>query len=262
METPLTEQPEQKKENAFAVYFYQLLAGITVVIFLALVLSGYGYQWGIWSLSFAFAVLRISVYMLMVTGVIALLAFLASLKFFSKKSFMALSLVALMLSIATTSFALYWNYQGDSNPFLHDITTDTVNPPEFNAVLPARQNAPNPPEYAGEEVASLQKEAFPDLITIYLDAPFSRVYDEALALIGSRGWKMAGADRENGTIEATEKLPWFGFRDDVVIRLRDADGRTVVDMRSKSRVGGTDLGVNARRVKDFLSDLKSEVRSN
>jgi uncharacterized protein (DUF1499 family) len=142
-----------------------------------------------------------------------------------------------------------------SLPYIHDITTDMENPPEFVAVLPLRAEAPNPPGYAGEEVAAQQREAYPEIRPLRLDLPPARAFEQALATARDKGWEIVAAVPEDGRIEATDTTFWFGFKDDVVIRIAPENGGSVVDMRSKSRVGRSDVGANARRIHSFLATL-------
>ncbi|MCC5933875.1 MAG: DUF1499 domain-containing protein [Balneolales bacterium] len=254
------ENPEaEPKSSAFSSWYFSTLFGLTALTALAFAFSGYGYNWGIWGLSTAFAVLRISGYMLIVFGIAGLLSLYFANRSRSRGLHLSYTLLTVLLSVTAVSIALYWQAQVNNNPFLHEVSTDTQNPPAFDAILPLRADAPNPPEFGGDAVAMLQRAAFPDLITIYLPHPKQRVYDEAVSLIGARGWDLVAGNYETGLIEATEKLPWFGFKDDVVIRLVSDNGRTVFDMRSKSRIGGTDLGVNAKRVQRFMADLKDNL---
>ncbi|MDP6952892.1 MAG: DUF1499 domain-containing protein, partial [Alphaproteobacteria bacterium] len=82
------------------------------------------------------------------------------------------------------------------------------------------------------------------------------VFDKALALIESEGWELVASVPEEGRIEATAKTPYFKFRDDVVLRIAAAGTGTKVDMRSASRVGRSDVGVNAERIAGFLGRLR------
>jgi uncharacterized protein (DUF1499 family) len=78
-----------------------------------------------------------------------------------------------------------------------------------------------------------------------------------LALQAARdmGWEIVDADPVEGRIEATDRTLWFGFADDVVIRLATTDSGTRLDVRSKSRIGGSDVGANARRIRRYLARL-------
>ena len=141
-------------------------------------------------------------------------------------------------------------------PPINDISTDTVNPPAFVAIVPLRTDAAN---YPGEEFARLQREHFPGLVTLTINKPFDEVFTAAEQIVRATGWDIVSADRDAGRIEATARTPWIRFEDDVVIRLVATGPATRVDMRSKSRLGRGDMGVNARRISDFLERLESQL---
>jgi len=144
-------------------------------------------------------------------------------------------------------------------PPIHDITTDTVNPPRFEAILALRADAPNPPEYAGGEVARQQQQAYPDITTLTIQSPPDEVFAAAEQVARDLGWDIVAADRAAGRIEATDTTTWFRFKDDVVVRLTARDTGTDVDVRSESRVGRSDMGANAARIRIFLQQLKARV---
>jgi hypothetical protein len=260
--TSKTSQKPGGKEPArpFSRVYFKLLLFISVLLFVAFGLSGYLYQLNVLGLGGAMSLLRYSAYAAMGVGIIGVISLFFAARSRFKKRHLFYSMMAVVLCGFVSGVALYWSYQADNHPFLHDISTDTENPPEFDVIDGLRADAPNPPEYPGEEAAEIQREGYPDIITTYMAYDRSVVFHEALALIESRGWSLAQADEEEGIIEATETLPWFGFKDDVVIRLQAERGRTIFDMRSKSRVGGTDLGVNAKRITTFIEDLRMRLR--
>jgi len=140
-------------------------------------------------------------------------------------------------------------------PPIHDISTDTASPPEFVAVVELRGPTDNPPEYSGDETARLQLEAYPDIETIVLLDPPSFVFETALEVAEDMGWEIVASNANEGRIEATATTPWVGFKDDVVIRIRADGPETRVDVRSKSRVGRGDMGVNAKRIRAFRDRL-------
>jgi hypothetical protein len=140
-------------------------------------------------------------------------------------------------------------------PPIHDISTDTDNPPAFVAIIPLRADAPNPAEYAGAEAARQQQAAFPELVTLSLPLPVSAVFPQAEQAVNEMGWEIVSADKNAGRIEATATTNWFRFKDDVVIRLRPSGTATAVDVRSKSRVGQGDMGANAARIRVYLDKL-------
>ncbi len=141
-------------------------------------------------------------------------------------------------------------------PRIHDITTDTAHPPEFVATLPLRAGAPNPPGYDGKEVAELQRKAYPDIRPLELPVPPQQAFSKALAAAEAMGWEIVAQDPAAGRIEAVATTLWFDFKDDVVIRVAEAGRGSRIDIRSKSRVGRSDIGTNARRIRAYLERLK------
>lgn len=144
-------------------------------------------------------------------------------------------------------------------PAIHDISTDLQDPPAFDAVVPLRAGAANPPEYDGPGVAALQRAAYPDLLPLVLSGDPAETLQAAARVAEAEGWRVHIVSPQSGRLEATAATPWFGFADDVVVRVRAVDGGTRVDVRSKSRVGRSDLGTNARRIAQFLRDLRVEA---
>ena len=157
--------------------------------------------------------------------------------------------------------ASYVPGEGENVPPIHDISTDTVNPPDFVAVLPLRADAPNTTVYGGsddmtpERLAELQTGAYPDITTVTLsDAP-DIVFERALAAVDRLGWELVAQVPAEGRIEATDTTFWYRFKDDVVIRIQPAGNGTTIDARSVSRVGRGDAGTNARRLRAFFETL-------
>jgi hypothetical protein len=115
---------------------------------------------------------------------------------------------------------------------------------------------PNALEYR-EDVATEQRAGYPDLGPVFLAEPTAQAYQRAVALVRERGWDIVAADEPGRRIEATDTTFWFGFKDDVAIRVSALpDGGSRVDVRSVSRVGRSDVGTNARRIRAFLEDLE------
>ena len=142
-------------------------------------------------------------------------------------------------------------------PAIHDITTDTIQPPPFLAILPLRAGALNPADYGGPDVAAKQQQAYPDIGPLLLNVPPGRAFDRALAAAKAMGWELVASDPAGGRIEATDTTFWFGFKDDVVVRVTPQPTGSRVDVRSLSRVGGGDIGANAARVRAFLAAVKA-----
>lgn len=238
--------------------YARIILYLSIAATVVFVASGYGYQWDIWSLGFGFTLMRYSAYAAIGLAIASLLSIWFLRK--SRARAIAYAVMAFLFTGIVSGTALYWQYRAISVPPIHDITTDFENPPEFVAMVRLRADAPNPPEYAGDQSAMAQRTAYPDVEPLILSSDVQEVMDAAVMLVTQRNWQMAAVNRNEGRIEATEKLPWFGFKDDVVLRFTELeDGRTQVDMRSKSRIGRGDVGVNARRIEQFLKDLDRNV---
>lgn len=240
------------KRGLARIFFY-----LSILVTAVFILSGYGYQWGLWELGTGFTLLRYGAY-----AAVGLLVVQTIFFFFMKDSGIkvkAMVLVGFLLTLGVTATGVYWQYKAQGSPPIHDITTDIDSPPEFVAMVRLRRDASNPPEYAGEETARQQREAYPHIQPLVVNVGKQEVIDEIVHLIANRGWDMVSINRQDGRVEATEKLPWFGFKDDVVLRIGETDEGTRIDMRSKSRIGRGDIGVNADRIGRFLSDLENRV---
>lgn len=236
--------------------FARILLYLSLATAFLFILSGYGYQWGLWSLGFGFTILRYSAYAAIGLTVVNL----GSLWFYRKSKSRSITylIISIVMTVLVAGAAIFWQQKAQSVPPIHDITTDIENPPEFVAISRLRADAPNPPEYAGDETAAAQREAYPHIAPLYLEAELQEVMDHAVMILINREWDLVAINRNEGRIEATEKLAWFGFRDDVVLRFTEENGMTRVDMRSKSRIGRGDVGVNAKRIEKFLNDLKRD----
>lgn len=140
-------------------------------------------------------------------------------------------------------------------PAIHDITTDTDDPPLFTAAEQQRGTGANSLEISAETLEQ-QRAAYPDLETLVVDMPIDDAFDRALAVAGDLGWEVYHRDRNAGVIEAVDTTAIMAFRDDVVIRLRTNAEGTLVDLRSVSRVGIGDLGANAKRIRRFLDAFR------
>ena len=145
-------------------------------------------------------------------------------------------------------------------PAIHDITTDIDDPPAFVTIARVRVAAQNSVEYDGPETAALQRETYPDIRTVVFDYGANEVFNAALRALDELGWRVVEASSEEGRIEATVSSRWFALKDDVVMRLRPAaGGMTEFDMRSKSRIGVSDAGANARHIRRFIAEMNDEL---
>jgi len=140
-------------------------------------------------------------------------------------------------------------------PPIHDITTDTANPPRFVDILPLRKGSPNPAEYQDGGVSQQQRTAYPDIQPATMAEPADAAFKRALDAARGMGWQIVAAVPEEKRIEATDTTTWFGFEDDIVVRVTPIDRGSRVDVRSVSRLGQGDLGKNAARIRAYLQRL-------
>lgn len=238
-----------------------LAAGLALTLAggLMAALAGLGHRWGWWEFTTGFAVLRWGIYA-SIAGLAASVTALVSAALMKRPRLFVATLPAIAIGLAVLSVPLNQLRLARNVPAIHDISTDLEDPPAFVALREERQASPNGVDHPGEETARQQRDAYPEVAPLHVAAEPSTVFAEAEAVARDLGWRIVEADPAEGRIEAVDRTLWFGFRDDVVIRITEADdGRTQVDIRSASRVGQSDLGVNARRVEDFMARLQERL---
>ena len=230
---------------------------LSIIALVLLLIGGPGYRMGLWGLGFG---LRDTMRYALFSGAAGALLAIIFLVIPRTRAGQTVPLVAaLVLGLCVAAVPVYVRSTVESLPFIHDITTDTANPPEFVDVKPLRADAPNPPEYAGDEVATQQAEAYPDIQTLETGMEAEALVKLAEDTAREQGWEIVSAVTEDGRIEATDTTLWYGFKDDIVIRVRAVEGGSILDIRSKSRVGGSDLGKNASRIRGYLDDLRDHL---
>ena len=226
--------------------------------FLLVALPGPLYKYGVVDLGTAFTGFKFGVF----AGIATLILLVLQILFKRKTVTFGSTIMALLLSTIAIAIPLSMLNKGKSVPPIHDISTDLVNPPEFVAIAPLRAaplraDAPNPVEYAGVEVATQQRAAYPELQTLHYPQSKSKLVEATKQAINNLGWQLVNIDADQGIIEATDRTMWFGFKDDVIVRITDNGSRRLVDIRSKSRVEGSNLGKNAERIHGFIEELDS-----
>lgn len=222
----------------------RLAIGAALVALAMLALSGPFTRFDVWSYRTGLTVFRWSTY---VGIAAALLAVVALLLPSVRARGVALPLIALVLGVASLYPPMAFLKQARAVPPINDITTDTENPPRYMTATRA---------YPGAEFARQQRAAYPDIVPQLLPMPPRDAFARALKAAEAMGWEVVGRDAAAGTIEAVDTTKWFGFKDDIAIRVSAADAGSRLDVRSKSRVGRSDLGTNAQRIRAYLQQLK------
>ncbi len=174
-----------------------------------------------------------------------------------RRGFLA-AVLAIVVGVGAAWSPFMWFLHARSVPRINDVTTDTADPPALVQTLQMRRDAATPPGY-NKDFAVLQHEAYPDIHTIDLKVPPAEAFKRVDKVAVAMDWDVVARAPTDGRLEAIDTTKWFGFHDDIVVRIRpDGSGGSKVDIRSKSRVGRSDLGVNARRIRDFAARLKAE----
>lgn len=219
--------------------------------------SGLGYRLGLWHFRTGFEILKWSFF---VSG--ATLLILLACMFFVQTKTRADSMIGItgiIICLVLVYVPYSWKKTLDAYPYIHDISTDTLNPPDFVIVDQLRAADDHSIEYDGLEVAELQVKAYPDIKTLVIDGDIEKHLQSAENVLNDMNLDIVSVDIESGQIEAVATSFLFGFKDDMVIRMTETDGAQVaVDVRSKSRVGKSDLGQNAKRIRRFMEGLAAQ----
>ncbi|MCB2096694.1 MAG: DUF1499 domain-containing protein [Parvularculaceae bacterium] len=262
----------------------RIIALLALAAALPILLAGPGVRLGFWDYGLGLKMIRevsapkeifggLSLPPLFTAAGVSLIAGLAGL-FMKQARAGLLAVLAALVAFGAGAVPLKMKAAFEGNPFIHEVTTDFDNPPAIVAAadLPRK----NPPDYRGADpvpqredgqtVADAQREAFPDIQPMMVEADMKMTADAAHATVKSMGMTILAegpADNVAGggwRIEAVATSFWFGFKDDFIIRLTPVGkGMTRIDIRSKSRVGGSDLGANAARVREFTKRFKERI---
>ena len=219
-----------------------LIAALVALLMLAL--SGPGVRFDLWSYRSGLLVFRWTAYIAIAAALLAAIALaIPSVR----RRGILLPMLALLIGLGVLYVPVRFLQQARAVPPINDISTDTENPPRY-------MTASRP--YPGAEFARQQRAAYPDILPLMLPMPPRAAFAKAVAAAEAMGWEVVGRDAAAGTIEAVDTTKWFGFKDDVAIRVSATPDGSRIDIRSKSRVGRSDIGTNARRIRAYSEHLK------
>jgi uncharacterized protein (DUF1499 family) len=258
MNTTVRERPRWPAKMTRFAFFVGVLAIILLVI------AGPAYRLRLLPLLPALLGAAIGFLLFIVTFIIGAIGLLARGREGFTGARAAVAVIA--LSAMITIFAGFWISRGRGAPPIHDVTTDLNDPPVFKDAVPLRSafGAVNPVEYQriqtimGNQlnVPDAQRSAYPDIQPLVLPQPPARTVQLAQQAAKDMGWDVLAVVPSEGRVEATDTTFYFGFKDDVVVRVKPESTGSRVDVRSESRVGGGDAGTNARRVRAYLTRLR------
>ncbi|HJQ57874.1 MAG TPA: DUF1499 domain-containing protein [Vineibacter sp.] len=166
------------------------------------------------------------------------------------------SLLGIIMGVAAAYIPITWRIAADSLPRINDVSTDIERPPSFVTLARKPAVAGNGGDLPDPSTAAAQRTGYPDIRPLSLKLPpdvaFARLEQAALDM----GWEIVARDPAQGRLEAVSTTLWFGFKDDIVVRVAAAGDGCRIDVRSRSRVGISDLGANAQRIRLFLARVK------
>ena len=229
-----------------------LVMAIAVAAFVMLLSSGPGTRYGLWPWQTGLTLLAWAAYTGL-AGAVGALGLILLLVVPRWRARAWIPVLALCIALAAAAPPLLLLQQAKGVPPIHDITTDAFDPPVFVALAADRALAPNGAKYGGMDVAAQQQKAYPDIKSLIVKTPPAETVQRAIDAARSGGWQIVASDTPSGRIEATDTTTWFGFKDDIVVRVRPEGSGSRVDVRSVSRVGRSDIGANAKRVRQFLA---------
>lgn len=219
-----------------------------------LIIGPLGSQWGLWP--YTVGLLLVTIAMVgSLLPIVLLLGFVWHPGYRAERPGLIAGAAFAAVPFAT---ALWTVTVASGAPVIHDVSTDTVNPPTFHTARKLRGPGSNPLDYTAKEAAA-QRAAWPDLKPLHTSLAPDKALTHAVDVARKLGWEIIDRQSRPGYIEAVATTTWFGFKDDVVIRVQADDGGSAVDVRSVSRVGEGDLGTNARRIRAFLEAFRSST---
>jgi len=240
---------EPKKTSWFARWGFVIVGWGTA----AAVVAGWGSRTNLWPFGFGFRLLAWAVAAIAIGVLFSLIGAIATRG--GKKRGRIRAILGVLVGLLVAGSPSWYVWKARDLPAIHDISTDTDNPPAFSAITPLRRGLPNPVEYGGEEIADQQHRAYPDIQPLLMHAPVAHAFEHVLEAAREMGWDIVDANPAQGRLEATATTFWFGFKDDVVVRVSPTETGSRIDVRSLSRVGRSDIGANARRIRAYLAIL-------
>ncbi len=232
------------------------IRNIALLILIVLPVSALGARFGLWPFGIGIKLLAGAVVVGLLIQVINAIWLLRKPAAATKSALRWASLFALPCLILVAAFVRSGD---DAQAGIHNISTDIDNPPQFIAAVEQRGPDSNPLEYTSE-IAAIQQKSFPEVGTISTNQTPLQAFENSLAIAESLGWKVYSQNDDQGRIEAVDTTFWFGFKDDIAIRITATNSGSKVDLRSVSRVGVSDLGANAKRIGTFSEAFRNNDR--
>lgn len=231
-----------------------LAVGIAAVVLIGIGGPGTRMEW--WDFRYGFKLMRWGAY----AGIAAMVLAVIAVAFARRGGRGTLAMAGVALVLGGAAFFLPWSWRrhAQSVPPIHDITTDIANPPELTASRMLRDTTQhmNSWIYQGDSIGKQQRAAYPDIKPVMLSMTPDEAYRAVLLTAREMGWEILLEDAAGRRVEALDVTKWYGFKDDVALRVTPASGIARVDIRSVSRIGGSDVGMNAARIRKYVAKLR------
>ena len=172
-----------------------------------------------------------------------------------RRGFVA-AFLAVAIGIAAAWVPLSWFLRAQRLPELNDVSTDIANPPPLVVTGQLRRGATTPAAHPGAAAGVVQRAAYPDIVPVVLPLPPAEAFKRVDKIATDLGWDVVARAPSDGRLEAVATSGWFGFNDDIVVRVRPDAAGSRIDIRSKSRELESDLGANAQHIRAFIERLK------
>jgi uncharacterized protein (DUF1499 family) len=225
------------------MWWPRIALALSILAAALLVFSGFGVRAGLWPFRVGFGMFAGA----MLAGLAAIGAASIALLVPRLRHRSSMLSLAIVLGAASAAMPLEHLRRVKTLPYINDITTDTQKPPQFSQ-----------PKLYESHFGELQQLGYPDLQPLQLAVPPAQAFARALAAARSMELEIVAVDENAGRIEAVATTRWFGFKDDMVVRIVPSGAGSRIDVRSKSRVGRSDVGANARRIQEFLTRVGGE----
>lgn len=258
-----------------------LVLSLALPVYFAVAALGTKFGWWGWQTGLLTLIVTWGPRVIGLAFVLALLALIAALVRRPRRGWRS-SLIALLIPAVALGYLGYVRSQSAAIPPIHDIATDVADPPAPSPALAKARDAaganpvarldaplatlkayqgPRFADIARRSIGELSTTAYPDVRPIQVAATPDAAFDAALAAVRAAGLRVDTADRATGRIEAVATSFWFGFDDDLIVRVRPDGAGSRIDLRSISRVGLSDLGANARRIEGVSADIRAKLGS-
>ncbi len=231
------------------IVLFGLVLGVAAIMTAITSISGYRSGW--WRHPDAFLIFEWATYIAIVVLIILVYGLFKVRRQGGLRGLLP-GIIGIVLSLPIVAATALFEYSARIYPAINDISTDTQDAPSF-------WDVPIPMEYPGAAVAKLQHAAYPDITPLILPISQQQTFKLALTVVTGKGWEVIAKDPVEGRIEAVDSSLLFGFKDEVVLRIAASDKGTIVDIRSRSRIGRIDRGANAKRIRDYLETLRESV---